>query len=203
MEFLYFLQKTLPILFWVLIIFGFDTTYVAILTISAAIIHEIGHIIAIVFLCKKEKTLCGDISGFRIKTENLSYKEEIIVSLAGPSINLITAILFLLLPFPQGFKEYAYTFAILNFMTMASNLLPIENYDGYNALLAAFSLMFKECTRGERILQNLSFLFSAILCFFSLYLMLKIGEGYWIFALFFSLTLSRIIKQQKTYNLRE
>ena len=81
MEFVYFLQKTLPILFWVLIIFGFDSTHVAILTILAALIHEIGHIFAIVFLCKKENNLSADISGFRIKTQRLSYKEEIMVTL--------------------------------------------------------------------------------------------------------------------------
>ena len=40
-------ESILPIFFWVLMIFGMDVPYIAILTIIAAVIHEIGHIEAI------------------------------------------------------------------------------------------------------------------------------------------------------------
>ena len=40
----------LPLLFWALIMFGFDAPYIAILTIISAIIHEAGHLFAMLFI---------------------------------------------------------------------------------------------------------------------------------------------------------
>ena len=81
-------------------------------------------------------------------------------------------------------------------MTMLSNLLPIEGYDGYRAVSSAAALLELDPTRTERTLSSLSFFFSVLVTFLSLYLILKIGEGYWIFGVFFTLTLSALAKRQ-------
>jgi len=192
------LEQTLTILFWVLIIFGFDSPGIACLTLVAAVIHECGHLLPLIKIRSSGANLPrAGISGFRIKISQLSYKEELIVALCGPLINIILALLCLSLPLHGVLNAYFDSFAILNILTGVSNLMPIEGYDGYKALLSMARLIFKNHTAAERTLSKLSFALSAIICFFSLYLMLKLGEGYWIFGIFFTSLLSSIIRRQK------
>ena len=194
MKFLLFLERTLPLVFWMLLIFGFDEPYVAVLTIVSALLHELGHVLVLaLFKNKTSGVPIPDISGFRIGVSGLSYKEELLSALAGPLVNLFFGLVPLLL-----FKsEYVHTFAWLNVMTAISNLLPIKGYDGYRSVLCILSMFTNDRARGEAILSSLSFLFSSIMCFLSLYLMLRIGEGYWIFVVFFSLIISEMAKRQK------
>ena len=194
MKILTILTEALSVVFWVLVIFGFDLPYVAILTIAAALIHEIGHLAAIYLLRKDYKGAPrGDVSGFRISVSNLSYKEEMLSTLAGPLTNLILGgLLMLFLASP-----YTELFGAINIMTAISNLLPVRGYDGYKFLSALGGVCSKNPLRVEHILEWLSFGISTLMCFISLYLLLKIGEGYWIFAVFFSFLLSEIFKRQK------
>ena len=198
MKFIFLLlKKFLPIAFWVLLMLGFNSAYAAILTILAALIHEGGHLIfSLSFSHKRSSLIKSDLSGFRIRTRYLSYKEELITAIGGPIANLAAGLLFFIIPFGKGFKEYATTFGILNIMTMISNLLPIEGYDGYKAISAISNLVFGDNLKTDVILYWVSFIFSCVMTFLSLYLMLRIGEGYWIFAVFFSVTLSTIIRKQ-------
>ena len=198
MKFIFLLlKKILPVAFWVLLIFGFDSAYAAILTILAALIHEGGHLIfSLSFSHKRNALLKSDLSGFRIRTKYLSYKEELIAAIGGPIANLAVGLLFLFFPFGKEFEEYATAFGVLNIMTMVSNLLPIEGYDGYKTISAISSLIFRDNLKTDVVLYWVSFVFSCIMTFLSLYLMLRLGEGYWIFAVFFSVTLSTIIRKQ-------
>lgn len=190
MKILLYIEKFLAVTFWSLTLFGFDLVYIGVLTLISALIHEMGHIAAILILNKNVSCApSGRVYGFRIKTGVLSYKEEIIVSMAGPLVN----ILFSFLLFNKN--DYLSSFALINLMTAASNLLPIENYDGYKALYAAVSLASKKEDLAARVLPKLSFVISAIVSFISLYLMLTFGEGYWIFAIFLSSLISFIGKR--------
>lgn len=192
------LQKCLPILFWALLMFGFDAPFMAILTIVSALIHELGHLCVLKLLNKGDfHSVYGRIFGFGIPIRNLSYKEELLVALGGPFINILFGVLFTILPQANAFLSYLRLFGILNIMTALSNILPIESYDGYRILHSLIAIFSKDYERGESVLFSLSFLFSAILCLLSLYLILKIGEGYWIFAVFFSILLTSIAKVQK------
>lgn len=198
MKLIFLIEKILPLIFWVVLIFGFDSEYVAVLTIVAAIIHEGGHmIVSMPFSKKRSSVLKNELSGFRIKANSLSYKEELITALGGPAFNFVVGVFCFIIPFEISFREYAYTFGLLNIMTMISNLLPIENYDGYRALSSALCIIFGNSLAVYSVLYWLSFATSVIMTFVSLYLMLRIDEGYWIFAVFFSITLSAIVKRQK------
>ncbi len=188
-----FLEKALSILFWVLIIFGFDTVHIAVLTLICALLHECGHIAVILILNKRASGIpYGKINGLRISVKDLSYKEEICVAMGGPMINLGFAILVFMLSSASSFGEYMKIFGFINLMTMTSNLLPIRGYDGYKAIEASVMLITNDPMRGARILSGISFTLSILMCFISLYFMLKIGEGYWIFAIFISTVISDI-----------
>ena len=197
MKFLLLLERSLLIVFWVLLIFGFDTPHTAILTILSALIHEIGHVICLLTIKSDGSYIPSpNISGFRIKIPGMSYKSELLCALSGPVATLVAALI-CFLPLPMLDEAYIQTFAILNIMTMISNLLPIEEYDGYKILDAILGLTMKYNMRAQNSLYLISLIFSAAMCFLSLYVILKLGEGYWIFAVFFTVMLRAVIKKQK------
>ena len=174
----------LPMFFWLFLIFGFDEPSVALWTIIAAAIHESGHIIYIISKKKLRLNIRGVLSGFRIKTTaSLSYDEEIEMYLSGPLVNLIFFVLFSILS--VFFGENLNFAAIINLATALSNLLPIDGYDGYHALMT----LIQKHDLGDRLINALSRISSAIIflfAVFSLYFIDRQNGGYWIFLIFFS-----------------
>ena len=182
-------DSILPIIFWVSLIFGFDTPYIAILTVISAILHELGHCMAIHLLGAGESELRGHSSGFRIKrSDALPYKKEIIILLSGPLVNI--CIFLITFPFRDALYGYIGALGFINLITGLSNLMPFEGYDGYGALCEALRCIGRE----EMIdrLEILSFVLSILVTFLSLYLIERFGEGYWIFGLFFFTVLSKL-----------
>lgn len=192
--------NVLPLLFWGLIMFGFDAPYVAILTIIAAIIHEMGHSLAILALTSDGYAPSAHISGFRIRRRStLSYRGEIIILAMGPLFNIVTFICSL--PFGGAMNGYVRIFGLISLITALSNLLPIEGYDGYGILNQMFTS--RNMSRASRCLETGSFLISVVLTFLSLYLIGKFGSGYWIFGVFFFMMTSKLIKFGKFTIFRE
>ena len=174
----------LPIFFWLFLIFGFDEPSMALWTIIAAVIHESGHIIYIISKKKLRLNIRGVLSGFRIKTAaSLSYDEEIRMYLSGPLANLVFFVLFSILSC-YLYKDFGFA-AIINLATALSNLLPIDGYDGYHALMT----LIQKHDFGDRLINALSRISSAIIflfAVFSLYFIDRQNGGYWIFLIFFS-----------------
>lgn len=182
----------LPLLFWASVMFGFDAPYIAILTIISAIIHEAGHICAMLLLSRDTGVLSPRLLGFRINKQGIdSYKNEILILLLGPMANIILGLIVLALSF--GKSEYLILFALINILSGVSNLLPLEGYDGFNILVWIFE------ERGKylyiRLLRSLSFLISVLLTFISLYLVYILNTGYWLFFLFFVSMMNNIGKK--------
>ncbi len=194
MRLLIFLEKLLPLLFWILISFSFDLPYAAILTGVSAVIHELGHILFILTI-RGFPEMKNRLSGPKIRLSGLSYREELFCALAGPLANLFTATLIiptlLLLP-----SAYLFEFFIINVLTAVLNLLPINGFDGYKALFC-FASERENGGNHLRLLCHTSFLITAFLTLLTLFFVLKAGEGYWIFVLFFSVLISEIAKSQK------
>ncbi len=197
MKALYFTQRALAVMFWALLIFGFDEPYIAVLTICTALLHECGHLFAILIFTRGSRgKILGSISGFRIVGITLSYREEFFSALGGPLINLVAFFLFSV--FTQ--VEYGQIFGYINLLTALSNLMLIDGYDGYRMLSSLLLMHSSDTARVENVLSHLSFFFTVFMTFLSLFLILKLGEGYWIFAVFFSIMLSSLIKRQKKTN---
>lgn len=193
------LLKLLPMLFWILLIFGFDLPYIAIMTLITAIIHELGHILATCKIIGNFK-LKSAIGGLRLSTKiGISYKNEIIISASGPLANLF--VFLLLLPFFK-FNDYLLTFGIINLLTAFSNLLPIESYDGYRIILS-FGMLFGFGDTFIGILQKLSFVLLSLLSFIALYLMKKADVGYWIFFIFIAILIKTITRDRNIFFTRK
>ena len=195
MKILLFLDKVLPLIFWMLISFAFDLAHVAILTGIAALIHELGHIFVASRLAESTTHLTARISGPKLNISGLGYREELIVAACGPAANLFASAVSLpfLLSAPH---PYVLEFAAVNLLTSLSNLLPIQGFDGYK-ILFCLATKSKNALRIQDILYTVSFIFSALLALFMLYLMLKLGEGYWGFVLFLSIIISEIKKRDR------
>ncbi len=196
MKYLLRLEAVLSLCFIILIIFSFDTALVAIMTILSAIIHELGHIAPMLLLKGSEPAIPRSrIDGLRILTkEQLSYRDELIVLLGGPCLNLIFSALFYVLHLKFG--EYFYLFAIINLMTMLTNLLPINQYDGYKIIRCIILLVCRDAYSKLSVLDAVSFAICTVISIVTLYFILKLGEGYWIF----SVLLYQLIRSIHRYN---
>ena len=188
------LYRILPFLFFTLIIFGFDDMKVGAYTLICAVFHELGHISAARILVPKI-SVRSVLSGFRISFSHLnSYKDELIIAIAGPLTNLL--IFALCLPFCK-YGDFS-LFAIMNLITALSNLLPIEGYDGYRMLSCAFSITSASETH-HKVLMKTSFFLTSILCFLSLYFMAKFNGGYWIFFIFAISFLKKLANEPRVF----
>ena len=99
-------------------------------------LHEAGHILALVFFGRKPKNITFGFSGIRIETNssNLSYKQDCIVALCGPIVNLIFIIFFLL-------TDISETALVINTGLFAVNMMPVKSLDGgrfFYGLLSVF-----------------------------------------------------------------
>lgn len=184
-----FLFIVFPFLFWCIIVFAMDTPYAAAATLISAFIHELGHEAAFLFLNKKSSLPHPRLFGFGISytPDNISYKEEIFLAAMGPLFNL-AGILIGGLVLGLGTEAYE-IFAVINAATCISNLLPIKGYDGYK-IAVSLTRLFTSSDTPVRVIDGFSYFLITMLCFISLYLIGKVGEGFWIFFVFFSSLLS-------------
>lgn len=204
MRFLRKAEAILPFVFWLLVIFAFDEPAFAAMTIAAAVIHELGHVAAGATRGEARLFPNAVATGLRIPPRGtLSYKDEMILTLGGPLAGLIAALLSALLFFIFPHFGHFRTFSAVNLMTSLGNLLPIRGYDGYRLIECSILLFSPKPEALLRAAELVSTLATTLLTFLSLYLILKLGEGYWIFCVFFSSLLARLVKFHESGKFRE
>ncbi len=181
----------LPLCFWLMVMLSFDDISICLLTLLSATLHELGHIGAYVFIKSGKISLPRAVlNGLKLYTgTGLSYFEEFIVTLFGPLVNLLV----FLLSLPFAFtSSYIFTFGIINLLCGLTNLIPIKGYDGYGILNAL--ILARQRTPKNESLEFVSLIFSALITLTFSVTIFIIGEGYWIFAVFFIHLLKEIIK---------
>lgn len=175
------LSGFLSIAFWILVIYGFDDGVTAGVTVIAALIHESGHV-AYGMMKGIKAPVKGKLNGFRLSARgSISYNEELVRYAAGPLANLAAAAASL--PFICEATGYAVTFCTVNLLTAVSNLLPVRGFDGYGILRCI--ARWRESERIMRRTDLASRMIIVISCIGALYTMDRIGEGYWMFFVFF------------------
>lgn len=126
-EFVFFLL----ILFSNILITG---TFYPLIYLVAALMHEAGHILAMRLMGYSVDCVKFVGFGIRIKNKNIySYRQEIIISLMGPAINILLGFcgVLLYLEFKNELLGY---FVLSNFLYAFINLLPLSPLDGYKIL---------------------------------------------------------------------
>lgn len=150
-----------------------------IMPLSAALIHELGHIVfAIIFSIKIERIELN-LFGALIKLPPLacSYKKEAWLAAAGPLSNILFAAISCTFidRFPNGKRENLIFFAVSSLLFAFINLLPAENFDGGRILSCC--LMSK--LSPDSVIKTIEF--SSVFCIFflwsiSVYFILKTGS---------------------------
>ena len=109
-------------------------TLYPLLYITAAAIHESGHILAIYSLGHNIDSVKFVGFGIRIKNKQIySYRKELLISIMGPAANVIVAILFFIVALLiKG--ELLNHFIVANLLYAFINLIPLPPLDGYKIL---------------------------------------------------------------------
>ena len=175
-----------------------DSVMIMVVYLAAALLHEIGHILAAKALKIDIKEIRFGFSGVRIVTDGrlTSYKSETLLAIAGPFINLCVVSLTLIGFWVSGsgfedmisrawsFMSYpdfnaqniAAFLALSSIMQAALNLLPVKSFDGGRVLYCIVAQMLGERI-GERVIDISTMLSCMILWTVALYLMLRVGGG--------------------------
>ena len=115
-----------------------DPSVFSLWCLAASLMHEMGHLIALLaFDCKPKRMVLG-LFGMRVEQDparRLGYRQNALVSLAGPAVNLVT---FCILSCFRGNE----TAALVHLTLGVFNLLPIEPLDGGQALSALCQRLF-------------------------------------------------------------
>ncbi|MBO7303202.1 MAG: site-2 protease family protein, partial [Clostridia bacterium] len=163
--------------------------------ISAALLHELGHLVSARLCSIPLRELKLGIFGAAIVTKDslCSYKKEIILALAGPITNILTAVILLL--FFDSENEILSYFISASFFLGILNLLPVYEFDGGRVIFSAIALCFSPKT-ALKVLKILSFIIIFSLWCLSVYLLLRLSASISLFV--FSLALfAKIFLSQK------
>jgi stage IV sporulation protein FB len=168
------------VLMLLVLIFGDDSVY-TLIALSAAAVHETGHIIAAALLKVKIGSFSLSLYGARLglAVPLYSYRREWLLSAAGPAANIVSGgIAYYIYRIYGGTYnvQYVLFFAIASFFLAALNLLPIKNFDGGRMLLCVTAPTLG-LYNAEKITEILSFIFVLIIWAMSLYLMLRVGSS--------------------------
>lgn len=133
-------------------------------TVAALLVHELGHTLAFAALGEVSPRLSFARGGLRLSSDRpLSHRGEGIVAAAGPLSNLLFAVLFLVLArLSGGAREYLTVCALLHLSSGLWNLLPIGDLDGARILSALLSPLPPDAAETARQITSHLFLFLAL-----------------------------------------
>ncbi len=173
-------------------------SYLSLAALIAASLHEIGHIVAAKALKVDLYELRLGIFGASLSSSPMlcSYKKEIILCLAGPLVNLISALAVFIFfsPLRDGMELFMNASLFLGFL----NLLPIYEFDGGRILNSILSLHFSVKT-ANRITRISSFILIFILWSLSVYLLLRLSSTVSLFIFSISLFSKIFLSQESNY----
>lgn len=179
-----FLIQPLALIYLLFMLFC-DKSGLAAMSLLAAALHEVGHLVAARMMRIPIGAMRFDLLGARIDVKGriLSYGEEWLLCASGPLSSLACS---LVGSFFWSHSRLAIAFSCASLLLGLLNLLPIQTFDGGRMLECAL-LSFTTPQKTGSILRGCTFLFLWLLWAFSAYLMIKIADGISLF--FFTLTL--------------
>lgn len=150
---------------------------------AVAILHELGHLIVLKHM--KIPTRSIRFVGFGIRIENavnLSYTQEITMAVAGPALNIISALVFGLL-FCKARNMFILHLCFANLFYALLNLLPIAPLDGHR-ILKSIIMLRARTENADFIMMVVSIAVSLLLLLGLIWLM---ANGIYNFSLYFIL----------------
>lgn len=140
-----------------------------------SLLHECGHLLSdFLFGCKPRAVSLGlfGMTITRAEDLTLSYRQEICSALAGPSVNLVLAALFVFLYLWQRTNTFL-TAAVVNLSIFAFNAMPVFSLDGGRALEAFLRAHITEPHHQVAIQKAVSLLFIAVCMGYGFYVLIQ------------------------------
>ena len=162
------------ITFWfvalITFIFSLNAPSNVLVTVFSSILHEIGHLLIMTSVGNKPQAIRFEITGMNIirhQDFQISTKNEVLIALGGPFINLVCFLLSVIILCVYN-NENILTFGCINLILMIFNLLPIKKLDGGLALYYILSQKFDNLT-CTKILKITSVFFIALIYIWGIY----------------------------------
>lgn len=134
----------------VIVFMSLDTGNFTLLCLLASLLHEVGHVLAMLIVHDRPWRVTMGIFGIRVERDRscyLGYRAAAVVSLAGPLVNVFCFTLLWQLRQP--------TSAVIHAGLALFNLLPVTSLDGGEALHALLCLRMTE-DRASHVVRVLS-----------------------------------------------
>lgn len=137
--------------------------------LGALILHELGHLIAL--LCCKAPvegiSLC--LNGAVIRARITGYRQEICCALAGPAASILAG---------AACIRLAPSFAVINLLLAAVNLLPLYPMDGGRCLRSALRLHIR-ADAADRVMCFVTYGTCGVLMILTCWLTVERQAGLW------------------------
>ena len=172
---------------------AFDKTGLALPTLISVAAHELGHLCVMWMLESTPKSIRLIPASVQITRDfSYSYKNDILIALSGPAVNLLLFFVFYINYLT--FKNYGvFCYAIINLIVCLFNLLPVTGLDGGTVL---FSLIAKkgDVNRAMLILRIVTLILASATLFLAITFTLrgKLNISVYIVAIY--LFMSQILK---------
>lgn len=167
----------------------FQPSGIVIASLGAAMLHELGHLIAAAWLGIPLRSLDVGMFGasLRVRGSLISYPKEFLLCAAGPAMNFLSAVTVILISEKRGYcGEVGEWFACVSLMLGFLNLIPAEGFDGGRILHVVLTSIFGPRI-SARVLSYTTFGSILILWMFSIYLLIRFGTSLSLFVFTLSL----------------
>jgi len=150
------------------LIYFFDESGLLASLLPVVLVHEAGHVLAMLFFGAYPTRLKATLSGFTIDySGDTNEQQEMLVALAGPAFGFVFSVFFARLGQALG-SEYLLMCAGLGFVLNVFNLLPALSLDGGRILIYFLRVAFGE-EKAPRILWIVGLAAVFLLLGFGLY----------------------------------
>ena len=162
-------------------------------TVISSLLHETGHLFVMTSLGNKPQAVRFEITGMNIIRQpdlKISTKNEILIALGGPLINLICFLLSVVIRCVYK-NESILTFGCINLILMTFNLLPIKKLDGGMALYYTLSQKYDNII-CSKVLKIISVLFITLIYIWGIYAFISSKYNFSLIIIAIFLTLSML-----------
>ena len=154
----------------------FDTTMSVLICFISAVMHEIGHLAAMRYFHSSPKTIKLTLFDIAITDTHKAVrnrKQDIIITLAGVTVNFISAAAGCIIYMLTG-SQLCMFFAASHITLGAFNLLPVDSLDGGQALLILLSYFYTP-DKALKIINILSLIILFPLALAGFYVLISSG----------------------------
>lgn len=149
------------------------------LAIIFSLVHEIGHLAAIILCGEKPERISFGLFGMTIVRKGditQNYHKEFFTAVSGPLANLTAAAVGVLF-YLKCKNEYTLKIVAVNLIISAFNIMPVFGLDGGRALEAVLKQNFSQ-DKSEKILRAVSFFTLVIMMGFGFYVLISTGYNF-------------------------